>query len=246
MMTTRYWLQRGRNGLRKIAAGLRPFNESVWPGVENDLFIAHRSLYQFGSRFAAGADVLDAGCGTGYGCRILSDAGARHVLGVDVDRMSVAYARRHFGSASVSFEVRDCEQLVLDESSLGLVFSSNVLEHLLAPSRLLQAVHRGLRKGGTAVFAVPPITSPAAAAVHHGIHYHRSNLSVMDWYALLGGLPWAVEVHSHEFVGSGPRPDFASPFRSALCSSDFSVEPSSISRIYQKVPTTVVFVAVRD
>lgn len=32
------------NGLRKVAAGLKPFSESVWPGVRNDLFVANQSI----------------------------------------------------------------------------------------------------------------------------------------------------------------------------------------------------------
>jgi len=61
----RYWHKRFLNGMRKVASGLRPFNESVWPGVRNDLFVAHESLYQLAAPYAAGARVLDAGCGTG-------------------------------------------------------------------------------------------------------------------------------------------------------------------------------------
>ncbi len=32
----RQTLHRALNGIRKVAAGLRPFSESVWPGVRND------------------------------------------------------------------------------------------------------------------------------------------------------------------------------------------------------------------
>ncbi len=118
------------NGLRKVAAGLRPFNESVWPGVENDLLVAHRSIYRFFAGFVAGRDVLDAGCGTGYGSAVLADAGARSVLGVDVDRLSVAYAQRRFRRANLTFRRADCEQLELPviRRPVGL------LEHARAPA----------------------------------------------------------------------------------------------------------------
>ncbi len=51
--------QRILNGLRKVTAGLRPFGESVWPGVRNDLFVAHESIYRFASPYARGANVLE-------------------------------------------------------------------------------------------------------------------------------------------------------------------------------------------
>ena len=64
------------------------------PGVRNDLFVAHQSIYTFAIPYATGAVVLDAGCGTGYGSRLLADAGAGRVLGLDVDRLSVAPQHR--------------------------------------------------------------------------------------------------------------------------------------------------------
>jgi 2-polyprenyl-3-methyl-5-hydroxy-6-metoxy-1,4-benzoquinol methylase len=107
------------NGIRKAAAGLRPFNESVWPGVRNDLFVAHESIYHFAASFARGKRVLDAGCGTGYGSSVLGDV-AVSVIGVDIDARSVGYARRHFKRPGVSFEVMDLENIHF-EGSFDLV-----------------------------------------------------------------------------------------------------------------------------
>lgn len=92
---------------------------------------------------------------------------------------------------------------------------------------------------------MPPITSEAAAAVHSRIHYHRSNLSVVAWHTLLTDLPWNVSVHAHVFAGSGPHPDFGSPFPSALPPSAFVVEPSTIEAIYRSSPITAVFLAAK-
>src|SRR6266566_3430102 len=78
------WLHRALNGIRKVAAGLRPFSESVWPGVRNDLFVAHESIYRFFANDVRNRDVLDAGCGTGYGSHILARSGAKSVVGVDL------------------------------------------------------------------------------------------------------------------------------------------------------------------
>ena len=94
-------LARAINPIRKVAAGLRPFSESVWPGVRNDLFVAHESIYRYFGERVRGLEVLDAGCGTGYGSRILAESGARHVVGIDLDRHDIRYARRHYGSGEV-------------------------------------------------------------------------------------------------------------------------------------------------
>lgn len=125
-------IYRAMNGLRKIAAGLQPFSESVWPGARTDLFVAHESLYELFSAHGQGRIVLDAGCGTGYGAYKVANSGASQVLGVDVDARSVAYARRRYIRPNLAFRVEDIEKLIVPSSSFDLVIASNSLEHLSA------------------------------------------------------------------------------------------------------------------
>lgn len=228
-----------------MAAGLRPFNESVWPGVRNDLFVAHESIYAFAAPLARGGDVLDAGCGAGYGSHGLALAGARSVLGVDVDRLSVAFARRRYRHPRLSFEVADCERLALQPSSLDLLFSSNVLEHLEEPEAFLGAAFTALRPGGRALLAVPPITTREALEDNQAIHYHRSNLFLSDWHARLSRLPWSLRLLAHRPGEGSPPPDFGSPFPSTLGPSDFTFEPCTLDEAHARVPLTAVFLAER-
>ncbi len=243
MPTASSLVRRVSNGLRKIASGRRPFGESVWPGVPNDLFVAHSSIYHFAGRFVRGARVLDAGCGTGYGAPILVSSGAIRVHGVDIDARSIAYARRHFTSEAVSFSPGDCQDLALEGSSLDFVFASNVLEHLDHPELFLHSALQALRPGGRALFALPPITSEATAALHGDIAYHRSNLTLRAWHDLISGLPWTVAVYRHSFEGPGKAPDFASPRPSALTPSAFAFTESTVESLYASSPITAVFLA---
>lgn len=244
MTRFRSW-QRYLNGMRKIASGLRPFNESVWPGVRNDLFVAHESLYQLAAPHATGGRVLDAGCGTGYGAAIFARAGARSVLAIDLDSHSVRFARRRFPHPAISFRRAHCETLALPARSLDLVFSSNVLEHLEHPDVFLSAAFNALVSGGVAVIAVPPITTEGALQENRGIHHHRSNLGLAEWDALLRRYPWSVTLYHHRFAGTGPLPDFTSPFPSRLAASDFSLTEGTVEEAYRSCPLTAVFVARR-
>ena len=237
--------QRILNGLRKVTAGLRPFGESVWPGVRNDLFVAHESIYRFASPYARGANVLDAGCGTGYGSRILAEAGASHVLGVDIDRLSIAFARRHFATATLAFDKGDCQDLTFPPAHFDFVFASNVLEHLERPECFISTAFETLRPGGHALFAVPPINSTAMAALHHDIHYHRSNLSVAAWHVLLTAHAWAVTTFAHTFGGPGTHLDFASPFPSSVSPSAFTFTQVSAEHLQNTPTITAVFLAAK-
>ncbi|MEO8055239.1 MAG: class I SAM-dependent methyltransferase [Acidobacteriota bacterium] len=245
MSDFRYWLARIRNGLRKIGSGLRPFNESVWPGVRNDLFLAHESLYRLASPYAAGARVLDAGCGTGYGAAVFAEAGAKSVLAVDLDSFSIRFARRRYSRPAISFRSADCERLALPPRSFDLVFSSNVLEHLEHPEAFLGAAFDALATDGVAVIAVPPITTEGVLEENRGIHYHRSNFTLSEWAALLARFSWSVTLYHHRFVGSGPLPDFTSPFPSPGSASDYALVEGTVDEAYRTCPYTAVFVARR-
>ena len=237
-------LRRILNGVRKVAAGLRPFNESVWPGVRNDLFVAHESIYRFAATFAENRDVLDAGCGTGYGSAIFGDA-ARSVLGVDLDARSVAYARRHFARSNVSFEVADLQQLSFEER-FDLIVASNSLEHLDEPRAFVDGARRALRADGSLLIAVPPIYGQSDAQAHADIHYHRSNLRVSEWGALLAEDGFEATGFVHHFAGAGDPPDFGSHAPSRLQPSDFAFSPVTSEELATRLSITAVFLARRQ
>lgn len=236
------WLRRRWNGVRKVLAGLTPFGESVWPGVRNDLFVAHLSIYHFFARSCRGKDVLDAGCGTGYGAAFLAERGAASVLGFDLDPRSVRFARRRYGRPGVTFEVRDGEEPELPPGGFDVVVTSNMLEHLHRPARFLAAARTALRHGGLVLAAVPPIVTAADAAGQEVIHYHRSNLTVAEWVRLFGECGLDAELYRHDFTPFAAL-DFASPYPSALDPEAFTFNATDLADIERSGPLTVIFAA---
>ena len=74
--------------------------ERVIPGaVDEDLWNEHFARYAFAARLARRKRVLDAGCGSGYGSAELARS-ARMVVGADVAREAVDYARGHYPLAN--------------------------------------------------------------------------------------------------------------------------------------------------
>lgn len=235
-----HWLARQRNRARKLLAGLTPRGESVWPGVENDLFVAHTSIYHFFARHAAGAEILDLGCGAGYGSRILLGAGAKQILALDIDRRSIAYARRHFADARVEFRVEDCDRVELPPLSCDLAVSSNVFEHLSDPPHLLATLRRALRPGGRIFLAIPPIFTEHDFAVHGDIEYHRSNYTVFQWIELFSSCGFEVKTWAHTY-GGGEKLDFRSPFRSKAKMEDFAFARTGRLGAFDAAPITAIY-----
>jgi SAM-dependent methyltransferase len=190
---------RATAALEKVATGFPLHSECVWPGRTTDLFVAHRSVYEFFGRWAKGGRVLDAGCGAGYGSQLLHERGATRVLGVDVDERHVRYARRHFAGPGVEFQVSNCEELDLAPDSFDLVVSSNVIEHLAHPEAFLGAAQRVLSRGGALLLAVPWVVDEETRAHSNAVEFHRSNFTAAEWVELFRRHGWCTRLWVQSF-----------------------------------------------
>lgn len=77
--------------------GLPLTGERTIPGLaeENYWFRRHEVVYRRLSGLCAGKDVLEAGCGEGYGADLIADV-ARRVVAVDYDAATVAHVRARY------------------------------------------------------------------------------------------------------------------------------------------------------
>jgi SAM-dependent methyltransferase len=131
------------------ATGERLIPEA-YPG---ELVLAeHLARYVLAARLVGGLRVLDAACGEGYGCSMLMAAGARSVIGVDIDDETVDHARRRHG---VDARVADIAELPIDDGEIDLVVSFETIEHVAEPERALDEFRRVLAPGGVLVISTP-------------------------------------------------------------------------------------------
>lgn len=116
---------------------------------EPDELLAHRlNVLDRHAHFGAHDTVLDVGCGDGSHLRALSDRVGRGI-GVDFAPRMIDVARRQTNDPSLSFRVDDAEDLAtIPESSVDVVISVGVLEHVLRPARVLRQVRRVLTDDG--------------------------------------------------------------------------------------------------
>jgi SAM-dependent methyltransferase len=131
--------------------------ERVIPGTAPfHAYWMHARRYGFAAVRCRGKRVLDAGCGSGYGTRILGMEGTE-CLGVDKDPEAVRLADSLFAAPGVRFAVADATRLEgIADHAFGGVVAREVLEHLPPPSVpcFLEAVRRVLAPQGTFVVSV--------------------------------------------------------------------------------------------
>jgi SAM-dependent methyltransferase len=129
--------------------------ERVIPGqVDADLLNEHFARYAFAARFSRSKQVLDAGCGSGYGSAELAQTAAA-VLGIDRSAEAIAFARARYPAPNLRFEEGDCAALPVADGSMDLVVAFEVIEHLEDWRRFLREARRTLAPEGQFIVSTP-------------------------------------------------------------------------------------------
>ncbi len=129
--------------------------ERVIPGqVDTDLLNEHMARYAFAARLSRRKQVLDAGCGSGYGSAELAKTAAG-VLGIDCSAEAIAFARAEYPAPNLRFEQADCGALPVADGSIDLVTAFEVIEHLEDWRGLLLEARRALSAAGQFIVSTP-------------------------------------------------------------------------------------------
>ncbi len=130
-------------------------SERVIPGkVDADLFNEHFARYVYARGFCRGEDILDTGCGVGYGSAYLAEVAA-HVVGLDNDSRAIRFARSHYARTNTAYLVGDCQNLPFQSQAFGVVTSFELIEHLPDAKAYVEEVLRVLKKDGIFVVSSP-------------------------------------------------------------------------------------------
>jgi SAM-dependent methyltransferase len=143
-----------RRFVPELSTGLPLTGERTVPGMpqENYWFRRHEVVYRALAPRCAGARVLEAGCGEGYGADLLSDV-ARRVLALDHDAPTLAHVARRY--PGVNAARANLVALPVRSGACEAVVSLQVIEHLWEQERFLRECHRVLVPGGVLLVSTP-------------------------------------------------------------------------------------------
>lgn len=142
--------------------------------------VEHLARYHWAAQAAENRTVLDAGCGTGYGSRILAAAGAREVVGIDIAADVLAAATTDLPDA-VSLQSGDLGSLEFESERFELVVCFETVEHVDDPMAALDELSRVLTADGILL-----ISSPSRLAYPSGSPGHRRQLAPAELEVALG------------------------------------------------------------
>ena len=127
----------------------KPETRIIPEGVPPKFFAEHLKVYEFLKGEAKGKNVLEVGCGDGYGADYLAAAGFE-VTAFDYDDAVIAAARAKYGRPNLKFLPMEAGALRFEDCSFDVVCSFQVIEHILEPDipRYLSEIKRVLRPEG--------------------------------------------------------------------------------------------------
>lgn len=121
--------------------------------------LEHRTRYEWVRQFVAGRRVLDLASGCGRGALLIAEAGAREVVGCDIDSEAARYASIRHRHSQLTFIVGNAETLRLPEK-FDVVVSFETIEHVPDVDAYLATIRDALVPGGR-FFVSTPISAVA-------------------------------------------------------------------------------------
>lgn len=94
--------------------------------------------------------ILDCGCGIGICCKILKENGYKKIIGIDIDKNKLDFAKQF-----CNVKRMNCENLNFPNKSFDVIIALNIIEHLRNPQKFLYEVKRILRTRGLLIISTP-------------------------------------------------------------------------------------------
>jgi 2-polyprenyl-3-methyl-5-hydroxy-6-metoxy-1,4-benzoquinol methylase len=155
--------------------------------AQSEVFWEHVYRYRFATAFAPERDVVDIACGEGYGSASLALAGARSVVGIDIDPSAVRHATlRYSGRPNLTFRAGDAVRIPAEDRSADVLISFETVEHVPDPAAFLSECRRVLRPDGWLVMSTPDVGvyNPGGDPTRNP--FHCSELSPAEFTELIG------------------------------------------------------------
>jgi SAM-dependent methyltransferase len=196
------FVTKGPLGWPEKDAALPLTGERTIPGLaeENYWFRRHEVVYERLAGRCAGRDVLEAGCGEGYGADLIADV-ARKVIGLDYDESAVAHVRARY--PRVDMRHGNLASLPLPDGTVDVVVNFQVIEHLWDQGQFAAECLRVLRPGGVLLMSTPNRITFSPGRDTPINPFHTRELNADEMTELLTAAGFSIEAMLGVF--HGPR-----------------------------------------
>jgi len=144
-------VQYGKKAVTRMVSGERAsYERPEWAATA----ARHRVVYRFAQHFAPDRQVVEIGCGAGYGAHLIAQVADR-VLAIDYDAEAVAAADQSWRADRLVFRVADAMSLSAADIRCDVLVSLQVLEHLPDARRFAALVAEATKACGVCILSTP-------------------------------------------------------------------------------------------
>ena len=167
------------------------------------IWLDHLARYEFAARYVKEKIVLDIACGTGYGSSRLCLSGAKKVIGVDISREAINFARNKYIVNGLEFKTGDILDISFPGIHFDLITCFETIEHVENQEEALVHLQRALKPEGILIISSPnrKLTSPGRSISNHPANaFHVKEYSTNEFVVVLNRYLDILEIY-----GQRPR-----------------------------------------
>jgi len=163
----------------------------------------HISRYAHACKYVKGKKVLDAACGSGYGSKMIKEAGAEFVIGLDISDESINNASVTYGSENIKFISGDVNNTGFENNFFDVVVSYETIEHIDSGKVWIGEASRILSENGLFI-----VSSPNRTVTNHLLKfgdkvrnpYHKFEYTLQEFLGELTTKFDIVDLYGQTFI----------------------------------------------
>ncbi len=122
---------------------------------KNIIYNEHLVRYELAKQLVKDKIVLDIACGSGYGAKIMAQAGAKQVIAIDIDKETIKEAQKNKKEKNLKYKIGNAQKIDFENEKFDIITSFETIEHLQQPSKYLKELSRIIKKDGIILISTP-------------------------------------------------------------------------------------------
>ncbi|TVY11834.1 class I SAM-dependent methyltransferase [Paenibacillus cremeus] len=208
------------------------------------VLVEHLSRYELACEFVKGARVLDAACGTGYGTKMLDEAGAKEVIGVDISTETIGHAKAGYTGRNTQYMVGDILQLPFKDRTFDVIVSFETIEHVPDGSAWIREASRMLTNNGLFLVSTPNryVSNPGVYYQERASYnqFHCFEYSIIEFMGELLKSFDILELYGHPTIYDDDSPLVSMVRAARQLQVDYRLDPAVKVRGNNLVPLGAV------
>jgi len=163
--------------LSKFGKKLHSSNFYSETGALSNALVQKRKISFFG-RYIKNKKIVELGCGRGVALKELQKYSSFPIKGCDINKIFCKNLKKEGIKA---FYADLDKKIPLKDNSIEVVYSDQVMEHLISPVNFLGEIHRILTSEGIVIIGVPNIRSVFTSSWYNPVHINFYNKKTLKY-----------------------------------------------------------------